>query len=154
MMSHINSYTRKKLNNQSAHRLFNFLYGDTFCPLSAAGNLRKRYQSDTPPDIPCPISRSTTANPHGAPVREIQNTPLINRRLSCAIPPHCPRCPGRCGSRRFHTSLLISCRCCSLLIGTPLSGSCPYYTILLVQTLFSEFAAMRIFRSFSVFPPF
>ena len=27
MMSHINSYTRKKLNNQSAHRLFSFLHG-------------------------------------------------------------------------------------------------------------------------------
>ena len=32
MMSHINSYTRKKLNNQSAHRLFSFLYGDTILP--------------------------------------------------------------------------------------------------------------------------
>lgn len=29
MMSHINSYTRKKLNNQSANRLFSFLYGET-----------------------------------------------------------------------------------------------------------------------------
>ena len=28
MMSHINSYTRKKLNNQSAHRLFSFFYGE------------------------------------------------------------------------------------------------------------------------------
>ena len=32
MMSHINSYTRKKLNNQSAHRLFSFLYGDSILP--------------------------------------------------------------------------------------------------------------------------
>ena len=32
MMSHINSYTRKKLNNQSAHRLFSFLYGDSVLP--------------------------------------------------------------------------------------------------------------------------
>lgn len=32
MMSHINSYTRKKLNNQSANRLFNFLYGETILP--------------------------------------------------------------------------------------------------------------------------
>ena len=32
MMSHINSYTRKKLNNQSAHRLFSFLYGETILP--------------------------------------------------------------------------------------------------------------------------
>lgn len=31
MMSHINSYT-KKLNNQSAHRLFSFLYGDSVLP--------------------------------------------------------------------------------------------------------------------------
>src|SRR5699024_1135602 len=45
-----------------------------------------------------------------------------NRRLSCAMPPHCPRCPGRCGSSRFHTVSLMSWRCCSLLIGTPLSG--------------------------------
>ena len=35
MMSHINSYTRKKLNNQSAHRLFSFLYGETI--LSSLG---------------------------------------------------------------------------------------------------------------------
>lgn len=28
MMNHINSYTRKKLNNRSAHQLFSFLYGD------------------------------------------------------------------------------------------------------------------------------
>lgn len=28
MMSHINSYTRKKLNNQSAHQLFSFFYGE------------------------------------------------------------------------------------------------------------------------------
>jgi hypothetical protein len=27
MMSHINSYNRKKLNNQSAHQLFSFLHG-------------------------------------------------------------------------------------------------------------------------------
>lgn len=32
MMSHINSYTRKKLNNQSAHRLFSFLYGESILP--------------------------------------------------------------------------------------------------------------------------
>lgn len=28
MMNHINSYTRKKLNDRSAHQLFSFLYGD------------------------------------------------------------------------------------------------------------------------------
>ena len=28
MMSHINSYTRKKLNDQSANQLFSFLYGE------------------------------------------------------------------------------------------------------------------------------
>lgn len=28
MMSHINSYTRKKLNNRSAHQLFSFFYGN------------------------------------------------------------------------------------------------------------------------------
>ena len=27
MMSHINSYNRKKLNNQSAHQLFSFING-------------------------------------------------------------------------------------------------------------------------------
>ena len=32
MMSHINSYMRKKLNNQSAHRLFSFLYEDSILP--------------------------------------------------------------------------------------------------------------------------
>ena len=28
LMSHINSYTRKKLNDQSANQLFSFLYGE------------------------------------------------------------------------------------------------------------------------------
>ena len=28
MMNHINSYTRKKLNNRSAHQLFSFFYGE------------------------------------------------------------------------------------------------------------------------------
>ncbi len=28
MMSHINSYTRKKLSNRSAHQLFSFFYGE------------------------------------------------------------------------------------------------------------------------------
>lgn len=28
MMSHINSYTRKKLNNRSAHQLLSFFYGE------------------------------------------------------------------------------------------------------------------------------
>ena len=32
MMRHINSYTRKKLHNQSANRLFSFLYGETILP--------------------------------------------------------------------------------------------------------------------------
>lgn len=32
MMCNINSYTRKNLNNQSAHQLFNFLYGDDILP--------------------------------------------------------------------------------------------------------------------------
>ncbi len=30
MMSHINSYSRKKLNNQSPHQVFSFLYGTIF----------------------------------------------------------------------------------------------------------------------------
>lgn len=33
MMSHINSYTRKKLGNQSAYRLFSFFYGESVLPL-------------------------------------------------------------------------------------------------------------------------
>lgn len=32
MMSHINSYTRKKLGNQSAYRLFSFFYGESVLP--------------------------------------------------------------------------------------------------------------------------
>ena len=28
MVNHINSYTRKKLNNRSAHQLFSFFYGE------------------------------------------------------------------------------------------------------------------------------
>ena len=37
MMSHINSYARKKLNNRSAHRLFSIIHGeDTLSALGAA----------------------------------------------------------------------------------------------------------------------
>lgn len=46
-----------------------------------------------------------------APVRRIQNTALIKLRLSLAIPPHCPLCPGRCGSSLAHTSSDMSCLC-------------------------------------------
>ncbi len=39
---------------------------------------------------------------HGAPVRIIQNTALINSRLSFAIPPHTPLRPGKWGSNNAH----------------------------------------------------
>lgn len=38
MMSHINSYTRKKLNNRSAHQLFSFFYGENILDVL---NIRK-----------------------------------------------------------------------------------------------------------------
>ena len=74
----------------------------------------------------------------GAPVRRIQKTALMNRRLSCAIPPHCPRCPGKCGSSNAQTLSDISCLCIAVDIVIPpfLSWydhylrkfiSCPHY---------------------------
>ena len=55
----------------------------------------------------------------GAPVRRIQKTALMNRRLSCAIPPHCPRCPGKCGSSNAQTSSDMSCLCIAVDIVIP-----------------------------------
>lgn len=50
MISHINSYTRKKPNNRYTDWMFSFLYGDSILPLQLSGNPHKRYQSDTPTD--------------------------------------------------------------------------------------------------------
>ena len=61
---------------------------------------------------------------HGAPVRNIQKTALINRRLSFATPPHCPLCPGRRGSSKAHASSVMSCRRCEF------STRAPPYTVL------------------------
>lgn len=43
MMSHINSYTRKKLNNRSAHQLFSFFYGENILDVL---NIRKVSAND------------------------------------------------------------------------------------------------------------
>lgn len=43
MMSHINSYTRKKLNNKSAHQLFSFFYGENILDVL---NIRKVSAND------------------------------------------------------------------------------------------------------------
>ena len=41
-------------------------------------------------------------------ILNIQNTALINFRLSRALPPHVTFLPGRSGSNKAHTSLLMS----------------------------------------------
>ena len=46
---------------------------------------------------------------HGAPVRNIQNTALMNVRLSFAMPPHVPSRPGRCGASNSHVRSVMSC---------------------------------------------
>ena len=53
---------------------------------------------------------------HGAPVRRIQNTPLINCRVSRAFPPRVPFSPIVYGRIFSHAPSLISCRSCSLAI--------------------------------------
>ena len=47
-----------------------------------------------------------------APVRKTQNTALTKRRLSLAIPPHCPRRPGSMPSMSAHFSSEMSCLRC------------------------------------------
>ena len=47
---------------------------------------------------------------HGAPVRIIQKTALIKRRLSWALPPQLPSRPGKWGSSFFQTESEMSCR--------------------------------------------
>ena len=46
----------------------------------------------------------------GAPVRSIQNTPLINCRVSRALPPRVPFSPMVCGLIFSHALSLMSCR--------------------------------------------
>ena len=55
----------------------------------------------------------------GAPVRRIQNTPLINCRVSRAFPPRVPCSPMVYGLIFSHVLSLISCRCCSLAFLCP-----------------------------------
>lgn len=45
----------------------------------------------------------------GAPVRNIHNTALINKRLSLAIPPQLPLFPERSGDSFIHISSDMSC---------------------------------------------
>lgn len=47
---------------------------------------------------------------HGAPVRMIQKTASIKRRLSWATPPQLPSRPGKRGSSFFQTASEMSCR--------------------------------------------
>ncbi len=56
---------------------------------------------------------------HRAPVRIIQKTALINRRLSLATPPHCPDCPGKCGFSKAHTLSDIACLRCECVTCNP-----------------------------------
>ncbi len=61
----------------------------------------------------------------GAPVRRIQNTPLINRRVSRALPPRVPFSPMVYGLILSHALSLMSCRRCSpaiFLSSLPSSG--------------------------------
>ncbi len=57
-----------------------------------------------------PLPYSGGKSRHGASARNIQNTALMKRRLSFAIPPHCPLCPGRCGSNKAHAASETSWR--------------------------------------------
>ena len=47
----------------------------------------------------------------GAPVLKIHKTAFINNRLSFAMPPHCPLCPGKIGAKMLHCSSVKSCLC-------------------------------------------
>ena len=70
----------------------------------------------------------------GAPVRRIQNTPLINCRVSRAFPPRVPFSPMVYGLSFSHALSLISCRCCSPAIFLPSSAFEDYYITLLLAT--------------------
>ena len=56
--------------------------------------------------------RSGGKSRHGAPVRKIQKTALMNKRLSFATPPYTPSRPGRCDSSNAQTLSEISCLLC------------------------------------------
>ena len=61
----------------------------------------------------------------GAPVRRIQTTALMNRRLSLATPPQSPFFPGRWGPIISQERSLMSWRCKALSIGIPPSQLIP-----------------------------
>ena len=70
----------------------------------------------------------------GAPVRKIQNTPLINCRVSRALPPRVPFSPIVYGLIFSQALSLISCRCCSLAIFLPPASFGDYYNTPLLTT--------------------
>ena len=70
----------------------------------------------------------------GAPVRKIQNTPLINCRVSRALPPRVPFSPIVFALIFSHALSLISCRCCSLAIFLPPASFGDYYNTPLLTT--------------------
>ena len=70
----------------------------------------------------------------GAPVRSIQNTPLINCRVSRALPPRVPFSPMVCGLIFSHALSLMSCRCCSAVIFLPPFFFEDYYITFLLTT--------------------
>lgn len=74
----------------------------------------------------------------GAPVRKIQNTPLINCRVSRALPPRVPFSPMVYGLIFSHALSLISCRCCSFPIFLPSFCFEDYYITLLLTTPLRE----------------
>ena len=63
-----------------------------------------------------PVSIRPGKSRQGAPVRKIQNTPLISCWLSRALPPSVLFSPMVYGLIFSHALLLISCRCCSVFV--------------------------------------
>ena len=84
----------------------------------------------------------------GAPVRKIQNTPLINCRVSRALPPRVPFSPIVYGLIFSHALPPISCRCCSPAIFLPSRYFGDYFTTFLLTTLSSAFITLSVVRVF------
>ena len=88
-----------------------------------------------------PISIRFWKIPPGPPVRKVQNTPLINCRVSRALPPRVPFSPIVYGLIFSHALSPISCRCCSPAIFLPSRYFGDYYTSFLLTTLSSRYRA-------------
>ena len=91
------------INHSKSGRFANALKMRSQTPASR----HRRNRWCTLPNFPNSFGKSR----QGAPVLKIHKTAFINNRLSFAMPPHRPFCPGKIGAKTLHCSSVKSCLC-------------------------------------------